>query len=301
MSAVPRATLAAAALRRALCLARSNHVPTHHAARAPSSTRGQPSPKMVPKFHHPRVHGWRACVTRAASPAVNVYVDASTEAEDTRYMRMALDEASTAASKNEVPVGAVLVHTTSGKILASHHNTVLAQDDPTAHAEMKCVRDGAAALGGWRHLRDTTLYVTLEPCPMCAGAVLNARLGAVVWGAPNPLIGADGSWIALMGDGGDGLRPCDGGSIDDTYAGSMRDGSSSIDDETDTAAGIGSVEPACALIDPKGATKPHAFKPGLEVRRRVLETECADLMKAFFRRRRTENKETKRREEASGD
>ena len=301
MSAVPRATLAAAALRRALCLARSNHVPTHHTARAPSSTRGQPSPKMVPKFHHPRVHGWRACVTRAASPAVNADVGASTEAEDTRYMRMALDEASTAASKNEVPVGAVLVHTTSGKILASHHNTVLAQDDPTAHAEMKCVRDGAAALGGWRHLRDTTLYVTLEPCPMCAGAVLNARLGAVVWGAPNPLIGADGSWIALMGDGGDGLRPCDGGSIDETYDASMRDGSSSIDDETDTAAGIGSVEPACALIDPKGATKPHAFKPGLEVRRRVLETECADLMKAFFRRRREENKETKRREEGSGD
>jgi hypothetical protein len=96
-----------------------------------------------------------------------------------------------------------------------------------------------------------------------------------------------------MGDGGDGLRPCDG-SIDEMYA-----GSSSGDD--DTAAGIGSVEPACALIDPRGATKPHAFKPGLEVRRRVLETECADLMKAFFRRRRTENKETKRREEASGD
>ena len=100
------------------------------------------------------------------------------------------------------------------------------------------------------------------------------------------------------GDGGDGLRPCDG-SIDETYDASMRDGSSSNDD--DTAAGIGSVEPACALIDPKGATKPHAFKPGLEVRRRVLETECADLMKTFFRRRRTENKETKRREEASGD
>ena len=92
---------------------------------------------------------------------MNADVDASTDAEDTRYMRMALDEASTAASKNEVPVGAVLVHTTSGKILASHHNTVLAQDDPTAHAEMKCVRDGAAALGGWRHLRDTTLYLSL--------------------------------------------------------------------------------------------------------------------------------------------
>ena len=101
MSAVPRATLAAAVLRRALCLARSNHVPTHHAARAPSSTRGQPSPKMVPKFHHPRVHGWRACVTRAASPAVNADVDASTEAEDTRYMRMALDEASTAVDTED--------------------------------------------------------------------------------------------------------------------------------------------------------------------------------------------------------
>ena len=117
-------------------------------------------------------------------------------------MRLALAEAAKAAANQEVPVGAVLVRTATGEVLAAHHNTVLLEEDPTAHAELKCIREGARVLGGWRHLAESTLYVTLEPCPMCAGGILNARLGAVVWGAPNPLIGADGSWINLMGDGG---------------------------------------------------------------------------------------------------
>lgn len=214
-------------------------------------------------------------------------------------MRLALAQAAAAASNDEVPVGAVLVHTASGKVLSSHHNTVLAQDDPTAHAEMKCVRDGAKVLGGWRHLRDATLYVTLEPCPMCAGAVLNARLGAVVWGAPNPLIGADGSWISLMGDGGDGAT-CDGGgggeetAVDDDDDG---DGDGRWDDDDgDVAAGIGRAEPACkpTAVRDRLTTRPHAFRPGLEVRRRVLEAECASLMREFFRRRREENREERR-------
>jgi tRNA(adenine34) deaminase len=71
---------------------------------------------------------------------------------------------------------------------------VEAQADPTAHAEMLCIRSAAAKLGGWR-LLDATLYVTLEPCPMCAGAILQARIGQLVWGARNSLLGADGSWI----------------------------------------------------------------------------------------------------------
>ena len=115
-------------------------------------------------------------------------------------MRLALAEAREAASNQEVPVGAVLVRHATGEVLAAHHNSVLVEEDPTAHAELKCIREGARALGTWRRLAETTLYVTLEPCPMCAGGILNARLGAVVWGAPNPLIGADGSWVNLMGD-----------------------------------------------------------------------------------------------------
>ena len=295
MSAVPRAALAAAALRRALCLARSARAEAH--ARTEASTRAHPSCSALAKIHPPRLRpaSWRACATRA--PTTNAATE--TNGDDERFMRLALAQAAAAASNDEVPVGAVLVHTASGKVLSSHHNTVLAQDDPTAHAEMKCVRDGAKVLGGWRHLRDATLYVTLEPCPMCAGAVLNARLGAVVWGAPNPLIGADGSWISLMGDGGDGAT-CDGGgggeaaAVDDDDDGD--DDGRWDDDDGDVAAGIGRAEPACkptAVRDPS-TTRPHAFRPGLEVRRRVLEAECASLMREFFRRRREENREERR-------
>ena len=292
MSAVPRAVLAAAALRRALCLARSARAKAH--ARTAASTRAHPSCSALAKVHHPRLRpaSWRACATRA--PTTNAATETNGD-DDERFMRLALAQAATAASNDEVPVGAVLVHTASGKVLSSHHNTVLAQDDPTAHAEMKCVRDGAKVLGGWRHLRDATLYVTLEPCPMCAGAVLNARLGAVVWGAPNRLIGADGSWISLMGDGGDGAT-CDGGggeeAVDDVDDG---DDDGRWDDDTagDVAAGIGRAEPACVTAV-RSTTRPHAFRPGLEVRRRVLEAECASLMREFFRRRREENRGERR-------
>jgi len=266
MSAVPRAALAAAALRRALCLARSARAKAH--ARTAASTRAHPSCSALAKVHHPRLRpaSWRACATRA--PTTNAATETNGD-DDERFMRLALAQAATAASNDEVPVGAVLVHTASGKVLSSHHNTVLAQDDPTAHAEMKCVRDGAAALGGWRHLRDTTLYVTLEPCPMCAGAVLNARLGAVVWGAPNPLIGADGSWVNLMGDAA---------SDDDDDDGSG--GGGVVRGESEEGGGSSRARARA------GPARPHAFKPSLEIRRRVLEEECAETMRAFFRARR---------------
>jgi tRNA(adenine34) deaminase len=94
-------------------------------------------------------------------------------------MSLAIEEAQLASRRLEVPVGAVLVRASTGEVLASHHNTVDEEDDPTAHAELKCIRDGAKRLGGWRYLAETTLYVTLEPCPMCAGAVLNARRSRV--------------------------------------------------------------------------------------------------------------------------
>ncbi|XP_039069281.1 tRNA(adenine(34)) deaminase, chloroplastic-like [Hibiscus syriacus] len=105
------------------------------------------------------------------------------------FMREALLEAKKAADSWEVPVGAVLVQHV--KIIARGRNLVEELRDSTAHAEMICIREASSILCSWR-LADTTLYVTLEPCPMCAGAILQERIDTVVWGAPNKLLGADG-------------------------------------------------------------------------------------------------------------
>ena len=215
------------------------------------------------------------------------------ERDDVRFMALALEEAVKAADADEVPVGAVLVHDATGEVLSARHNTVLAEDDPTAHAELKCIRDGAKKLGSWRRLAETTLYVTLEPCPMCAGAVLNARLGAVVWGAPNPLIGADGSWIALMGDGGAG----DDGGVGDTGGRVAESAATRGEDDaapsgSDTSRPL-SVSASVTAGGVGGPVRPHAFKPELEVRRWVLAEECAAIMKGFFRRQREVKKAAK--------
>ena len=105
-------------------------------------------------------------------------------------MRVALREAEEAARKGEVPVGAVVVH--GGKVVGRGHNQREMLKDPTAHAEMIAITQAAAALEGWR-LEETTLYVTLEPCLMCAGAIVNARIPRVVFGALDPKAGACGS------------------------------------------------------------------------------------------------------------
>ena len=107
---------------------------------------------------------------------------------DEDYMREALIEAKAAARRGEVPVGAVLVNG-EGEIIARAHNAPIAIDDPTAHAEILAIRDGAYNLGNYR-LTGTTLYVTLEPCTMCAGAIANARIARLVYGAPDPKGGA---------------------------------------------------------------------------------------------------------------
>lgn len=115
--------------------------------------------------------------------------------EDSYFMREALKEAKKAFDKDEVPVGAVLVH--GNRIIARGHNQVELLQDATAHAEMICLSAAAEALGNWR-LLETTLYCTLEPCPMCAGALLSARVTRLVWGAPDLRVGANGSWIDLF-------------------------------------------------------------------------------------------------------
>ncbi|RMG36054.1 MAG: nucleoside deaminase [Planctomycetota bacterium] len=108
-------------------------------------------------------------------------------AEDERWMRVALEQARAAAEREEVPVGAVIVH--QGRAIAAAHNQREALSDPTAHAEMIAITQAAEALQSWR-LLDCTLYVTLEPCPMCAGAVVQARIPRVVYGAADPKAGA---------------------------------------------------------------------------------------------------------------
>ena len=104
-------------------------------------------------------------------------------------MRMALDQAQAAADAGEVPVGAILVDPATGEVIAAGANGPIGAHDPTAHAEIVALRRAASALGNYR-LTGLTLYVTLEPCAMCAGAISHARIGRVVWAADDPKGGA---------------------------------------------------------------------------------------------------------------
>lgn len=115
--------------------------------------------------------------------------------DDERFMLEALKEAWKAFQKDEVPVGAVLVH--GGRVIAKGHNQVEMLKDATAHAEMLCITAGEGAMENWR-LAETTLYCTMEPCCMCAGAMLLSRIPVLVWGAPDLRHGANGSWIDLF-------------------------------------------------------------------------------------------------------
>ena len=112
-------------------------------------------------------------------------------------MELALQEAAAAAAHDDVPVGAVAL--VDGEVVARRHNERELTGDPTAHAELLCLRDAAAARGGWR-LDGLTLVVTLEPCPMCAGALVGARVDRVVYGAADPKAGATGSLYNLCAD-----------------------------------------------------------------------------------------------------
>lgn len=115
---------------------------------------------------------------------------------DERMMRIALQEAHRAAEDGDVPVGAVLIQNATGAILAKGHNTREVLGTALGHAEINTIAEGCAVLGGWR-LEDCTMYVTLEPCPMCGGAILHARIPRVVCGAADPVAGAMGSVWAL--------------------------------------------------------------------------------------------------------
>jgi tRNA(adenine34) deaminase len=110
-------------------------------------------------------------------------------------MRAALDEALKGYKKDEIPVGAVIV--VDGKVIARAHNLRESLIDPTAHAEILCIKKAARKLGGWR-LSSATLYTTLEPCPMCAGAIVHSRVKELVFGADDPKAGACGSIMNIV-------------------------------------------------------------------------------------------------------
>jgi len=117
--------------------------------------------------------------------------------EDDDFMAVALDLAREAATLGEVPVGAIVVR--EGEIVGRGSNQPIGRHDPTAHAEVLALRDAAARLGNYR-IPGCTLYVTLEPCAMCIGAIFHARIGRVVFGAHDPKTGAAGSVIDLFGE-----------------------------------------------------------------------------------------------------
>lgn len=118
-------------------------------------------------------------------------------ANDSDWMAQALAQAQAAGARGEVPVGAVLV--VEGQVVSAAGNSRELDADPTAHAELTAIREAAKVLGRWR-LHDATLYVTLEPCPMCAGAIVNARIPRLVYGATDPKAGAVRSLYQLCDD-----------------------------------------------------------------------------------------------------
>lgn len=117
--------------------------------------------------------------------------------DNERYMRYALREAQAAMESGEVPVGCVIVH--QGELIAKGRNQRELLNDPTAHAEIIAITAAAAHLNSWR-LEDCKLYVTLEPCPMCAGAIINSRIPEVYFGAHDPKAGCCGSLMNLLTD-----------------------------------------------------------------------------------------------------
>jgi tRNA(adenine34) deaminase len=125
------------------------------------------------------------------TPCYNIAVN------DATWMREALAEAEQALTHGDVPVGAVAVR--EEVVIGRGHNRKEADADPTAHAEMTALQEASQSLGGWR-LAEVTLYCTLEPCPMCAGAMVSARLPRLVYGAMDPKAGAAGSVVELLRD-----------------------------------------------------------------------------------------------------
>ena len=132
-----------------------------------------------------------------SNPTPSAVTAPPTPLTDDDAMRLALEQATAALAHGDVPIGAVVVR--DGEVVAARHNERELTGDPTAHAEVLAIRDAAHVVGHWR-LLDCALYVTLEPCVMCAGALVNARIGRVVYGATDPKAGAVTSLYEVLAD-----------------------------------------------------------------------------------------------------
>src|SRR3954469_21238300 len=131
---------------------------------------------------------------------------------DHERMGLALAEAGLALAHDDVPIGAVIVRDTDGAVIGTGHNERELRQDPTAHAEVIALRQAASALGSWRVL-EATMYVTLEPCAMCAGAIVLARVPRVVYGCPDPKAGAAGSVLDVLAEPRLNHRPAVAGGL----------------------------------------------------------------------------------------
>lgn len=146
---------------------------------------------------------------------------AETDSQDETWMEEALRLARRAGAEEEVPVGAVIVR--NGKIVGRGWNRNIALNDPSAHAEIMAMRDAGAAIGNHR-LTDCCLYVTLEPCVMCAGAMIHARFARIVYGATDPKTGAAGGKFDILGDPAHNHAPeVNGGCLADVSSGLLKD------------------------------------------------------------------------------
>jgi tRNA(adenine34) deaminase len=152
-------------------------------------------PSLAAKVLRPTDAAVRGSIQKLLARSLQQRKDLPVDHE--RFMQLALAQAEEAGAADEAPVGALIVR--KGRVIATARNEREALLDPTAHAEMIAITQAAAALGSWR-LADCTLYVTLEPCPMCAGAIVQARIPLVVYGAADPKAGAVRSLFRLIDD-----------------------------------------------------------------------------------------------------
>ncbi|KAJ9534900.1 hypothetical protein QJQ45_029537, partial [Haematococcus lacustris] len=184
-------------LEQSLCTTQATHAPGPHPQwQQPPKHTLQPC-QQVPEHRQPDLPAQpQPQPDQQGQPQTEPVVTDQQHLSDLRFMRMAVAQARQAAMKGEVPVGVVLVACDGVTILATTHNQSRATDSPVAHAELLAIQ-AAAREHGARRLLGSIMYSSLEPCPMCAGAILQARLGRLVYSTRQPRLGADGSWVAL--------------------------------------------------------------------------------------------------------
>jgi tRNA(adenine34) deaminase len=220
-------------------------------------------------------------------------------------MRLALQQAQLAFEAGEVPIGAVLV--VNSEVAAAAYNLTETKQNPLSHAELLCISAAADQQLAWR-LQEAILYSTIEPCPMCAGAILQARLARLVYGAKQPRCGADGSWVSMFPRqqqeqqqrqqaGGQGC--CQAAQLQQTDPVDHRSQQADLqthqcpppqalqEQQQQQPQSQQSEKQQHQALQPIG---PHPFHPNIQVTGGVLEEECAALMRAFFRNRRREQR-----------